>query len=83
MFCGGCRWYQQRECRHAHAVYEEKTPFGIVTMRYTAEERNALNDCPDYQPLDFWGLFRRYSGPHIMLLLLVWVLVWWLVGGGK
>ena len=94
VFCGRCQWYRQTHlydhpsrrlvriehvCLHPHALYVHTTPTAVQTLRHTATQRNANNDCPDFQPLRGWRWVRRHGGVPIVLVLLLWGLLWlWL-----
>jgi hypothetical protein len=53
VFCRGCVFYapqrSAQRCRHPQAVQVVKTYVGRVTHSLEPEERNAHNDCPDFQ----------------------------------
>jgi hypothetical protein len=69
-------------CAHPHARYMVKTPAGLVPSRHTIEERNALNDCADFQPRRVWLTVWRQCGVMLCVVLGLWILlytflVWW------
>ena len=82
VFCGACHWYGGAQgtgshlCLHANAAYRVTTAVGMLSLYHKAEERNATNDCPDFQPLRGWRWFRRYHGAQISLMALLWLALW-------
>jgi hypothetical protein len=88
VFCGACRYFRETQrmdvCTHANAWYAVTTPVGVDVARHTPQERNADNDCADFQPRRWWWSLRPYR--KVGGLLLLWaalyaVLLAW--GGGK
>ncbi len=87
VFCRDCAWYGGEKgrgthrCLHAHAQYVKATPMGMLLLWHSATERNAENDCADFQPLGWWQRFRRYHGVEISLVVCLWLvlyaLLWW------
>lgn len=66
VYCVECRWFRgtvTKSCLHANAEYMEQTPEFPVLRRYTIEERNAHNDCPDYEAGQPWDV--RQEADHI------------------
>jgi hypothetical protein len=91
VFCGDCAWYGgvQAEgmhlCLHPRARSVQATPVAMLLVLHTATERNAANDCADFQPQSWWQQFRRYRGIEISLLVALWLILflwlcWWRSG---
>jgi hypothetical protein len=60
VFCRDCVFYapqrSMRRCRHPQARHVVKTYAGPATHFVEPEERNADNDCPDFEAMTWRGL---------------------------
>ena len=66
-------------CSHPHAVVRFDTPLGAVSKRRRPEQRNAHNDCRDFQPGHWWSPLARDGACRLAVGLVVGafgVLVW-------
>ncbi len=91
VFCRDCTWYGGIQpdgvhlCLHPHARCVQATPVAMLLVLHTATERNAANDCVDFQPRSWWQQFRRYRGIETSLLVALWLSLflwfsWWRSG---
>jgi hypothetical protein len=78
VFCRGCVFYapqrSAQRCRHPHTVQVVQTYAGRGTHFLEPEERNAHNDCPDFQA---WTWRERVA--QVVLFLACIVGVWTLL----
>jgi hypothetical protein len=89
VFCSTCVWYREQRlyrrpshtfvctattCMHPRALYTCRTPTVLATCRRTPEERNALNDCSDFQPVSWWKVWWQLYGNQTLLILLLWLM---------
>jgi len=86
VFCSECTWYREQRvyrrpshtfvrteqtCLHPRALYAT----AVRLARHTPGERNALNDCPDFQPAQRWVLLWRTHGTPLSLMLGLWAIL--------
>jgi hypothetical protein len=93
VYCADCEFFQRgmtlegHACHHPHALYQVSTPTALVSKRYSAEERNAQNHCPDFTPVvSQWRRDLRYNPDHcrnkqiffrLAPVALALCLLWW------